>query len=274
MMDQMQGRKTGETVAAGIRKRIATGDLKIGDRLPTEEELTESFGIARTTLREALRILESQGLIQIRRGRGGGATVTMPDLGRLAEPLAVMLQLRSTTAFDLDEARLLIEPRLAAWLAKNHTENDLAALRAAVGEASAAAEANDQAAFGAAAGLLHGTIIERGGNNTLSVISQLLHRLVLGRYIIGAMNADQALMRRALRSYWKLVDLITDGEAERAQEHWEQQMHWMLAESTDRLLDIYEGPPVTQKSASKAATKPRQTPRPTQAGARKRVNGS
>jgi GntR family transcriptional repressor for pyruvate dehydrogenase complex len=236
----LQKRKTGETVAAGIRRRIATGDLKIGDRLPTEEELTESFGIARTTLREALRILESQGLIQIRRGRGGGATVTMPDLDRLAEPLAVMLQLRKTTAFDLDQARLLIEPQLASWLAKNHTDDDLAALGAAVESAAAAVDADDPAAFGTAAAALHNTIIDRGGNNTLSVISGLLHRLVRGRYVDGAMAADQALMRRALRSYRKLVDLIAAGEADRAQQHWEQQMHWMLSESEDRLLDIYD----------------------------------
>ncbi len=235
-------RKTGETVAAGIRRRIANGELRIGDRLQTEEELTEAFGIARTTLREALRILESQGLIQIKRGRGGGATVTMPDLDRLAEPLAVMLQLRHTTAGDLDEARRLIEPQLAAWLAKNHTEDDLAALRAVVGRASLAADANDQNTFGYAAAAMHSTIIERGGNNTLSVISQLLHTLMIDRYTTAARNADQALLRRAVRSYWKLVDLIADGEADRASAHWEQQLAWVAAVSQDQLLERLRQP--------------------------------
>ena len=227
-------------MAAGIRRRIASGDLKIGDRLPTEEELTESFGIARTTLREALRILESQGLIHIRRGRGGGATVTMPDLERLAEPLAVMLQLHRTSVGDLDAARRLIEPQLAAWLAKSRTDDDLAALRAAVSAASVAADANDRTAFGAAAAQLHGTIIERAGNNTLSVLSHLLHRLVVDRYTIGAMNTDQMTIRRAVRSYEKLVDLIADGEADSAQAHWESQMSWVMAETSADLLDFFE----------------------------------
>ncbi|MCU1395539.1 MAG: regulatory protein GntR [Ilumatobacteraceae bacterium] len=243
MMDSSgRGIKTGEAVAAGIRRRIATGDLPLGARLPTEEELTESFGIARTTLREALRILEFQGLITIKRGRGGGATVTMPDLERLAEPLAVVLQLRKTSSGDLDEARRLIEPQLAGWLAKHHSEDDLAALRAAVAAATQAADTNDQAAFGTAAANMHSTIIERGGNNTLSVIAQLLHTLLVDRYTTAAMNADQALMRRAARSYWKLVDLITDGEVERANEHWESQMTWVLSESADRPLDFYASP--------------------------------
>jgi len=239
-MEHMHERKTGETVAAGIRRSIAKGELLIGDHLPTEEELTEYYGIARTTLREALRILESQGLIRIRRGRGGGATVSMPDLERLAEPLAVVLQLRQTTFGDLDEARSLIEPRLAAWLARKHTEEDLAALRAVVGMASTAADQNDRVAFGAAAALMHGTIIERAGNNTLSVISQVLHRLVLDRYTVAALGSDQALMRRAVRSFWKLVDIIADGDPERAQDHWEKQMSWVMAQSRDELIDIYD----------------------------------
>jgi DNA-binding FadR family transcriptional regulator len=228
-------------IAATVRRRVATGELKIGDRLPTEDELTESFGIARTTLREALRILESQGLIHIRRGRGGGATVTMPDLERLAEPLAVILQLRNTTTSDLDAARFLIEPRLAAWLADRHSDDDLTALRDAVSDAAAAAEAADQDAFGRAAARFHATIIERSGNETLSVISHLLHKLTIDRYTAGARQSDQALMRRAVRSYRKLVDLIERGDAEQASAHWEKQMRWVTAGSNDEPLAVYEG---------------------------------
>ncbi len=235
-----KGRKTGEAVAATIRQRIASGELAIGDRLPTEDELTEQYGIARTTLREALRILESQGLIHIRRGRGGGATVTMPDLERLAEPLAVVLQLRRTRIDDLDSARLLIEPQLAAWLAKHRTQDDLTALRDAVDAAAAAAEANDQIAFGRAAARVHETILERSGNETLSVVSQLLHRLVIHRYIAGARHSDQALLRRAARSYGRLYQLVEARDADGASSHWEKQMKWTSSSGRNELLDIYD----------------------------------
>ena len=120
--------KTGEVVAERLRRQIARGELTIGQRLPPEDELTAVFGIARTTLREALRILESQGLVEIRRGRTGGPVVTMPKIDSLAEGLAVTLQLQGTTAGDLDVARQLIEPRLAARLAAKHTADDLDAL--------------------------------------------------------------------------------------------------------------------------------------------------
>lgn len=233
------GRKTGEALAANIRQQIASGELEIGARLPTEDELTEQYGIARTTLREALRILESQGLIQIRRGRGGGATVTMPDLARLAEPLAVVLQLRKTTVDDLDAARVLIEPRLAGWLAEHRSDDDLAMLREVVDQAARAANAGDQLAFGRAAALLHSTILERGGNETLSVLSQLLHRLAVHRYTAGALQADPALMRRAARSYRRLYDLIEARDATAASSHWEKQMVWTTTAGRNELLDVY-----------------------------------
>ena len=73
-------KKTHELVADKIRRQIVAGDLAEGERLPPEDDLTAQFGVARTTLREALRVLESQGLLAIRRGRGGGPVVTHPDL--------------------------------------------------------------------------------------------------------------------------------------------------------------------------------------------------
>jgi DNA-binding FadR family transcriptional regulator len=232
----LHGRKTGEAIAANIRGQIASGELAIGDRLPTEDELTEQYGIARTTLREALRILESQGLIRIRRGRGGGATVTMPDLVRLAEPLAVVLQLRQTTTADLDAARLLIEPHLAAWLAENRRSDDLLVLRHGVEQAAAAADADDHDEFGRAAARIHSTILERGGNETLSVVSQLLHRLVVHRYMIGARMSDQALLQRAARSYRRLYELIEQRDGEGAAVHWEKQMKWTSRASKAKAL--------------------------------------
>src|ERR1051325_5810866 len=127
--------KSGEMIAERLRRQIARGELAIGERLPPEDELTATFGIARTTLREALRILESQGLLEIRRGRTGGPVVTMPRIDALAEGLAVTLQLRGATAGDLDAARQLIEPSLAAQLAQHHTDDDLAVIGAAVDRA-------------------------------------------------------------------------------------------------------------------------------------------
>ena len=199
------------------------------------------FGIARTTLREALRILESQGLLEIRRGRTGGPVVTMPRIDSLAEGLAVTLQLQGTTAGDLDVARQLIEPRLAAHLATSHRADDLAALQAAADRATLAADAFDPAAFGAAAAGMHETVIERAGNTTLATFSRLLHALVSQYYLASATLTDQEKMHRAVRSYRKLVRLIDAGDADAAEEHWRRQMTFTIEGwQRNRRVDLFE----------------------------------
>jgi len=234
--------KTGELVADYLRRQIARGELGVGDRLRPEDELTAEFGVARTTLREGLRILESEGLIRIRRGRGGGGIVTRPDLDRLATALAVALQLQGTTMGDLDDARQLFEPQLVALLAQDHREEDIVALTDAIDAAATAAEAGDTEAFGRGAALVHETIMEHAGNRTLATVSRLLHGLVAAYYQRSASKTDQASMRRAVRSYRKLVALIEAGDADGAEEHWHQQMSYTVR-GNDRAqpIDAFDG---------------------------------
>jgi GntR family transcriptional repressor for pyruvate dehydrogenase complex len=237
---QVRIQKTHEVVAERLRRQIVRGQLQIGERLPPEEELTATYGIARTTLREALRVLESQGLITIRRGRGGGPVVTAPDLAPLSQALAVTLQLEGATFGDLDDARQLMESRVAARLAKEHSEEDIVALRAAVAEASHAAEANDAAAFGVAAARFHGTLTDRSSNQTIATLSSLLQQLVDTYYRAGAAIAGQRDMRRACRSYTKLIDLIVEGDAESADRHWHEHMSYTASGiGRDQPLDMY-----------------------------------
>jgi DNA-binding FadR family transcriptional regulator len=224
-------RKAHEEVAEDLRSRILSGDLAVGDRLPPEDELTEQFGVARTTLREALRVLESQGLIRIRRGRGGGPIVTQPDLAPLAAALSASLQLRGTTIGDLDRARRMIEPQVAGELAVTRNESDVKALREAVADAAAAADSDEpSAAFGLASARFHEALIERSGNLTLTTISALLHMLVESFYARSVrVDTPRDTMRRAVRSYSKLVDLIESGDQTGAVAHWEAQMAYTIA---------------------------------------------
>ncbi len=221
-------KKAHEVVADQLRQQIVRGELSAGDRLPPEDELTVRYQIARTTLREALRVLESQGLLKIRRGRGGGPVVTHPNLEPAAKALSVSLQLQGTTIGDLDAARRMIEPQIAAQLARSRNVADIAALEAVVDEADAAAERNDPTAFGIIAVTMHETLMERSGNNTMATISKLLHEMVQAYYSRAMDAVEQAQMRRAVRSYRKLIDLIRAGDAAGAAAHWEAQMSYTI----------------------------------------------
>jgi DNA-binding FadR family transcriptional regulator len=237
-----KSKKAHELVADLLRQRIVRGELVEGERLPPEEELTEQFGIARTTLREALRVLESQGLISIKRGRGGGPVVTHPSLEPVAMALAVSLQLQATTVSDLDAARRMIEPQVAGQLARAHDADDLDALEAAIDEASDAAERNDKLGFGVAAANVHATLVERSGNRTLATLSALLQNMVLDYYMGSMHRVDQALMRRAVRGYRRLLGFIRDGDADAAIAHWEATMRYTVSgHDPNELITISSG---------------------------------
>ena len=237
-----RAKKAHEVVADQLRQQIVSGELAEGDRLPPEEELTEHFGIARTTLREALRVLESQGLIAIKRGRGGGPIVTHPNLEPVAMALAVSLQLKHTTLGDLDAARRMIEPQIAAQLARSHDDHDIAALRSAIDLASEAAESNDGPAFGLAAAHVHATLVERSGNRTLATISALLQNMVRAYYLVNMDRVEQSLMRRAVRGYERLLGYIVDGDEEAAAAHWEATMQYTIqARNSDEWVTIAAG---------------------------------
>src|SRR5512142_1794618 len=92
-----------------VQASIADGKFAPGDRLPSEKELSEQFGLSRTTVRDALRILESQGLVSIRVGAGGGTFVASPSDQPLSQVLTNMLQLNGITTAELVEARMVIE---------------------------------------------------------------------------------------------------------------------------------------------------------------------
>lgn len=222
--------KTYVIVADQLRRQILSGELAEGDRLPVEEELTAQFGVARTTLREALRVLESQGLIAIRRGRTGGPIVTHPDLGPISLALAASLQLQGSSVGELDEARRLIEPQIAGQLARSYGDGelDLTRLEAAIDQAHDAAEKDDALAFGLAVAGVHEALVECGGNRTLTTLSKLLQHMVRAYYTRNTDVLDQRLMRRAVRGYRKLLDLVRSGNEAGAVAHWEATMEWTI----------------------------------------------
>jgi GntR family transcriptional regulator, transcriptional repressor for pyruvate dehydrogenase complex len=234
--------KAHEVVADQLRQRIVTGELVEGERLPPEEELTALFGVARTTLREALRVLESQGLIAIKRGRGGGPLVTHPNLGPIAAALAVTLQLQGTTVGDLDAARQLIESEIAGRLAAHHTDADLEALERVIDLAAEAADREDGIAFGLAAAVVHETLVARSGNATLTTLTVLLQKMVRAYYTQHMEAVDPALMQRAVRSYRKFVGLIRSGDVDAATSHWLATMRYTIGRrDPDELVTIAAG---------------------------------
>ena len=116
-------------IAEQIRTAILEGRVRSGERLSPERELAEQFGVSRVTVRDALRILEANGLVEIRVGAAGGAFVRAPTSADVGEGIGNMLMLAAVTPDEIAEARLVLELGTVTLAVERATEEDLAALR-------------------------------------------------------------------------------------------------------------------------------------------------
>jgi GntR family transcriptional repressor for pyruvate dehydrogenase complex len=112
-----------EEIVRQVKQLIADGKLKSGDRLPPERDLAEKFMVSRTSVREALRALQSRGLIEIRAGEG--AFICDISVDTLIEPLALVILPHREAVGELFEARRLLEPAIAALAARRATREEL-----------------------------------------------------------------------------------------------------------------------------------------------------
>jgi GntR family transcriptional regulator, transcriptional repressor for pyruvate dehydrogenase complex len=121
-----------EAIVEQIRALIRGNRLRPGDRLPSERELCERLGVSRVTVREALRVLEAGGLVEIRVGARGGAFVTTPSSDRLGEGLADLINLAPVTGAEVTEARQVFELGIIPIVVERATDEDIEELRAMI----------------------------------------------------------------------------------------------------------------------------------------------
>jgi GntR family transcriptional regulator, transcriptional repressor for pyruvate dehydrogenase complex len=131
---EFKRRRTCEPVAEQIRQAIFSGLLVSGHKLPSEREMAEGFQTSRVALREALRTLEKEGLITIKRGSGGGAFVANFDsaLDTLAESLNTVVKLGSAKSSNSREMRSILEPETTHLATLRATPEDISAIEAMV----------------------------------------------------------------------------------------------------------------------------------------------
>ena len=226
--------KTAELIAEQLRRRIVRGELAVGQNLPPEQQLMAQFGVSRPTLREAFRILETEGLISVRRGSRSGAQVMSPDISIAARNIGLLLQMQGTTIDDVYEARMVSEPACAGLLAKHRTQQDLDDLRSIIAELSAAIESQDgslpdPARWSQLTFRFHELIVQRCGNNTLAVQGAVLQDIVATHLAVRAVRSydeteSPARFRSAIRGYKKFLTLLEAADAEGAEQHWRRHM--------------------------------------------------
>ena len=129
MFETARQSKTTEIIVGQIRTAILEGRLSPGDRLPPEKKLGEQFQVSKQTLRESMRALEHMGLIDVRKGVGGGAFIVEVDEQVATQNLANYLYFKNLTIADLSEFRRIMEPYAAARAAERISISDLESLQ-------------------------------------------------------------------------------------------------------------------------------------------------
>ena len=185
-----------QQVADQLRDRILDGSVGAGDRLPTAIELADIFGVSRSTVREALRVLASRGLIRTARGTAGGTFVTRVELGQVSDYLETSLGLMSGSAelsvATLLEARQAFEVPAAGLAALRREEHHLAHMREAVEREK---RSRAQRARSREHRTFHSVVLEATGNPLIGLMTEPLFRVLTARR--GSEMPD---------SYWRQID--------------------------------------------------------------------
>jgi DNA-binding FadR family transcriptional regulator len=239
-------REKPQQIADEIRLLIIEGKLEDGESLGHEPDLIERFGVSRPSLREALRILEAEGLITVVRGVLGGVVVHRPDHRVAARTAALVLQTRNVSLADVFEALTIIEPAAARLIATARGRKSSAKrLRALIAEQELVID--DPVAFGQANARFHEGLVSAAGNQTLTIVAEMLNEVV-GRAVTAvsqSANGDStATRRRGVRSQQRLAALIEAGEADEAETHWRTHMavvgRVMLGQQAKTVIDLLD----------------------------------
>ncbi|MFI0778475.1 FadR/GntR family transcriptional regulator [Streptomyces sp. NPDC021212] len=196
-----------DQVIAQLRAQITSGEWQVGSRIPTEPELVEQLGVARNTVREAVRALAHNGLLDIRQGSGTYVLATSELAGVMHRRFA------SAEPRHVAELRSALETKAAQLAAERRTEQDVKQLDAQLDRRERAWESGDAEAFVEADATLHMAIVAAAHNDVLAALYA-----DLGSVVRDFLRADVAdgLSPEAYVDHARLVEAIRQRDGERA----------------------------------------------------------
>jgi GntR family transcriptional regulator, transcriptional repressor for pyruvate dehydrogenase complex len=201
-----------ERVAEELRTMIVTGELRPGDRLPSEGELTARMSVSRGTLREALRVLSTQKLLTSARGVGGGTFIAEPSTDDVADYLQTSISLLSRSQVSVSQllqVRTMLEVPAAGLAAKHHTADDLQQLADTVVVVNEAADGKD--VDWSANSRFHVLILRAADNPLLEVVARPIFTVLRDRFLRDRAEAD--FWRKVAVEHAEILEHVRNGNA-------------------------------------------------------------
>jgi len=211
--------KVFQDVVAQIQEAILDGRLKTGDTLPSERQLKDMFNISRGTLREALRVLEQKGLIEIKLGVGGGSVVKDVNADQVSESLALLIRSQKVSLNHLAEFREDVEGIIAAHAAKRCTEADISQLRELLKKARKCLDqgTSQRDAFIEIDKQIHMTLAAVSQNPIYISVLHSVHENIQ-RYYEKYLSMAERELHENYEDLCDLVDRVEKGQADEARE--------------------------------------------------------
>jgi len=200
-------------VARNIVSYIQENALRPGSKLQPEHVMVEQQGVARGTIREAIRYLEFQGTLRIKAGPGGGPIVSVPGLDHLTSALSLQLQFTNATFRSVLDARASIYPTLVAEAAKNASYQDIGSMRECISRLSKVIEDSDAAT--SEARRFYELVASASQNLVLGFLTNALHRMSENPAVTVTYSPDH--WRARIKAFEKMLRAIENGNAESAQ---------------------------------------------------------
>ena len=167
-----------EAICTQIRDRVAAGALKPGDKLPAERDLSAQFGASRTSVREALRTLENNGILEFRKGVKGGAFIRQGDTLAVSRSLQDFVSLKGTSLESLTESRMIIQESVLRLACERGTDEDFAALEECIARIDMLAKAGQFVERRSALAHFYHLLSLATGNEILTILVDSLTPIV------------------------------------------------------------------------------------------------
>lgn len=217
-----------ESVTSSIINRLTdlliSGDLKPGDKLPTELELAQQLGVGRNSVREAIKMLSYLGVIEIRRGIGTFVAESMPE--SVVNPMILGLVFEQKTSREIIELRLLIETAIGEMVIQKAGDDDINKLKAAnerLKTAAAHKESSSQQLRDFDIGF-HETLLELTDNKPLKKVGQAIYALFLAS-IETTVKQDP---ERAVRNHQLIIEAVEKRDPDLLRKHMKESLSfWM-----------------------------------------------
>lgn len=197
--------KAADVIVSAIRRKIVIERLPAGTVLPSESELTEMYGLSRGSVREGLRLLEQDGLIEIKRGPGGGIRARQPNISNAGYVASLRMSMMDTTAAELISFRLQIEPFAAQLAAENGTDEQRRNLMQIAEEDPHLSGGNAD---------FHVELASMTGNGVVQITMEMLHSPI--EMQVKVEESSETDINLAQRAHFKIAQHIANGDGARA----------------------------------------------------------